>query len=144
MSGDGSQNWWVGLAGSGIGLVVAAWINIGAIIQVLIVLMLADIVSGMLAAIVDGGISSEKSRRGMAKKALELLLVMTVGYAAQHLGSDYGITLPGGNIVAGFFCTTELVSILENAARAGINLGPLKVVLEITRKNATGEQAQKP
>ena len=146
MSGEGSQSWLVGLAGSGIGLAVAAWIGIGPFIQVLLVLMLADIISGMLAAIVTGGMSSDRSRRGMAKKAMELLLVLVVGYMSEHLGSDAGFSLPAGKAVAGFFCATELVSILENAVRAGINIGPLKAVLEITRKtiDRSGEDSPKP
>lgn len=87
-------------------------------LQTLLILILLDLASGLLYAWSTGAVSSDASYRGMAKKAMMLLLVGAAhAYnATQPLGFDAAAA------VAGFFCATELISITENAGRLGVPL----------------------
>lgn len=85
------------------------------IIGCLVVFILLDIASGFIAAVKLGRVASKTSYRGMMSKA-QMLLVITAAKFSEFL-------IPGGpwgNIVAGFFCLTEIISITENAGLAGV------------------------
>jgi len=84
----------------------------------LLVLMLLDIATGFLAGYITRKLNSDVSWRGMAKKAMMLLVVAAASIMAQAWEFD----VPLGAIVAGFYCIHELLSISENAIRAGLPL----------------------
>lgn len=84
-------------------------------VGILLVLMLADIVTGLLAGIVLKRISSKISWAGMAKKSIVLILV---GVSAIVESQTNGIPL--AKLVASAFTISELISIVENASRSGI------------------------
>ena len=94
------------------------WGGFHPLLQTLLILILLDFASGLLYAWSAGAVSSDASYRGMAKKAMMLLLVGAAhAYnATQSLGFDAAAA------VAGFFCATELISITENAGRLGVPL----------------------
>lgn len=94
------------------------WGGFHPLLQTLLILILLDLASGLLYAWSTGAVSSDASYRGMAKKAMMLLLVGAAhAYnATQPLGFDAAAA------VAGFFCATELISITENAGRLGVPL----------------------
>ena len=94
------------------------WGGFHPLLQTLLILILLDFASGLLCAWSDGEVSSDASYRGMAKKAMMLLLVGAASTynATQPLGFDAAAA------VAGFFCATELISITENAGRLGVPL----------------------
>lgn len=75
-----------------------------------------DIISGLTAAWIEKNISSDVSLRGMARKGLMLLLVAAAALAAAVLP----VEVPLCSMVAGAFCVTELISIVENLGRAGV------------------------
>lgn len=122
------------------GVVVGFWVGLGVFVQALLILMLADVVTGMIAAAVDGNLSSAASRRGLAKKATALILVMLTAWLSANLTAYLGEGFPGADAVAGAFVLTEVISILENAKRTGVNLGPLERVLQVAR----GANPQQP
>lgn len=126
--------------GAGVGLIVGVWVGLGVFVQALLVVMVADVVTGLIAAGVEGQISSHASMRGLAKKATALILVMLTAWLTANLHGYLGDGFPAPNAVAGAFVLTELVSILENAKRVGVNLGPLERVLAIARQAAPPEQ----
>lgn len=101
---------------AGLAFLAGLWGGFHPLIQTLVVLILLDFASGLLYAWSTGAVSSDASYRGMAKKAMMLLLVGAAhAYnATQPLGFD------AGTAVAAFFCTTELISIVENAGRLGL------------------------
>lgn len=110
----------VGLMVKGVGVVVAGvWGGLIPLVQLLILLMAIDIASGVLVAVQDRALSSDAAWRGMTKKAMALLVVGAAGllecYAAAMVGA-----VPLQAAVAGFYCASELMSIVENAARAGL------------------------
>lgn len=120
------------------GIVMSLWLGLTVFIQALLVVMVADIVTGLIAAGVEGRVSSHASLKGLAKKSMQLILVMLVAWLSANLHGYLGDGFPGADAVAGAFIVTELISILENAQRVGISLGPLERVL------AVAKQAQPP
>lgn len=101
-----------------VSVILAKLATIDPMTKTLLYLIAIDIVSGFIAAASDGKVSSDASYKGMGKKAMMLLLVGAAGVynATQPLGFDARV------IVAGFFSTTEFISILENAGRVGLPL----------------------
>lgn len=99
-----------------VAFVAAAWAGLHPLYQALVVLIVADVVTGVLASVVSGEkLSSDISFRGMAKKAMEVLMVAIAAYLEPHAGG-----LPLGPAIAGYWCAHEGLSILENYGQAGL------------------------
>lgn len=96
------------------GVAAAMWGGMPELVQVLIILMLLDIATGVLAAFVNREISSNVSARGIAKKSIVLILV-AAGVLLEPV-----VNLAIGKAIAGFYAMHEGLSIIENAARAGL------------------------
>lgn len=99
------------------GAALGVFLSLHPLFQALLILQAIDFVTGFLVAWSQGTVSSEASRKGFVKKAIALLLivalrVLTVGYKIE-IGFDLAAS------VSGWFCLTEVISIAENAARAG-------------------------
>lgn len=104
-----------------LGLVVAAWSLVERLPQAvlaLFLLMLLDIASGMIAAGVQGRLSSEVSFKGMARKGSILILVGMGAVLDRYLPLDVPVSLM--TAVALFYCVHEGLSILENAVEVGL------------------------
>lgn len=82
----------------------------------LIGLQLADFATGFLLAWSHNAVSSDASRKGFTKKAIALLLVIALKIAE----SIQPMPIELSAYVAGWFCLTELISICENAGKAGL------------------------
>src|SRR5687768_2902085 len=94
------------------------WISDSRALNTLISLMVLDILCGIFVSVGKGTLSSSTSWKGMSKKAITLLIVLTAN-VLQALTHD---TIPLFKIVVGFYCVTEAISILENAAASGVPL----------------------
>lgn len=75
-----------------------------------------DVCMGLCAAFITKTLSSTVSWIGMTKKVAMLLLIAFAAVLEQ-MGSG---GIPVAKMTAGFFCITEALSILENAARCGV------------------------
>lgn len=102
------------------GTALAWFAGVPIVIWGLLGLMALDLVSGLMAAYNEGRISSDASFRGMMKKAMVLVVVLACMIAGKVGGFD--LPVPAYGLVAGAFCVTEFISILENAVRMGIGL----------------------
>lgn len=118
----------------------------------LILLMIADYISGMLAAKKEAiehsddseyGWSSKKSIIGIYKKVgyiLTVLVAVSSDYIIFKVIDEIGITYKTntmfGLLVIIWLILNELLSILENAGRMGVNLSPflIKVLSETKNK----------
>lgn len=101
--------------------VVAMLFNqLGDFFPILLGLMLADIVLGLLVAFDRRTISSAVSRRGMTMKIGMLIQVGVAALIEPLLGG-----VDASTAAIGFFCFTELVSIVENAADLGLQIPPI-------------------
>lgn len=96
--------------------VAALWLGLHFAVKLLIGLIVCDILSGLVVAFQQKRISSDVSRRGMARKAMMLIVVGTADLVGRLIGTD----LPLAAAVAGFYCIHEAVSITENAAHVGL------------------------
>ena len=113
----------------------ALWLQLPGAVRALLMLQAIDMMTGILAAIMDQGVfalSSRRSFRGVAKKSMVLCVVA----ACQVAGSYAGFPLSAGAWVACFFIVHEVISILENAARSGVPIpGPvIDALLRFGRK----------
>lgn len=124
-------------------VVVGAWISnqfglLFPVICMLMLLMLADYVSGMIAAKKEAlehpnskkyGWSSKKGALGIFKKIgyiFTIFVAVSVDYLiykfAQELGLRYESQTYFGLLVTIWFIVNEFISILENAGRMGVEL----------------------
>lgn len=119
--------------------VIMLWLNQQPIITALLALMVIDVVSGICVGIARKRISSTISWRGMSRKAL-MLLIVGVGMVLEPFAG--GILT--GKIVALFYLFTEAISILENAALAGVPLPKQLVDTLMKLKEDSTRDANKP
>lgn len=95
-------------------VIIGVWGAQPVLFQLLIGLMALDFATGLLAGFVTRSLSSDVSGRGIAKKAI-VLLVVAAGWLLEPPTG-----FPIGQVVAGFYAVHEGLSILENTARAGL------------------------
>ncbi len=94
--------------------------HIHPVLQALVVLIVLDVLTGWMKAFVQHTISSSLSRQGIAKKATTLIIVSVAWVAENRLEMSFPIDLD--ITLAGFYCVTEVISILENAKAIGVPL----------------------
>ena len=82
------------------------------------VMMVADVVVGFIAAVINEELSSTKMRKGLLHKALMLVLIFVC--LAIEIGTSHALALPYDvptcEVVCGYIMVMELVSVLENIA----------------------------
>ena len=82
------------------------------------VMMVADVVVGFIAAVINEELSSTKMRRGLLHKALMLVLIFVC--LAIEIGISHTVALPYDvptcEVVCGYIVVMELISVLENIA----------------------------
>lgn len=85
-----------------------------------LVMMLFDIVSGFVGAVVRGDVSSTKMREGIGHKAMLILLVVLAIFVQTftlHIG-DMGWTVPLITPVCVYIIVMEVASVTENVVDA--------------------------
>ena len=119
---------------------VTVWARVLPTVAILIALILLDIFSGCIAAVITETVASETSRAGMMKKIQDLLAV-ALGLCVEMIYP----AIPWGSVIAGFLCLTEAISITENLVDSGVQL-PDGVVstLKHLRKSGKREQFKVP
>ena len=98
----------------------------------LVVFVVVDYITGLMAAAVEKKLSSEVGFKGIFKKVIIFSLVAVGDIVDKHIiGEGSGLRTAG----IFFFLSNEGISILENAARTGLPIpGKLKAVLEQLRE----------
>lgn len=95
-----------------------------------LIFMVADIISGLIQAVINKTLDSQKMREGILRKAL-LILIVALSFVAQ-----YAFNIPAvSKIVCIYIILMEIISIFENLKKAGINLGKLGELLKIKSDN---------
>ena len=96
----------------------------------LFALQVLDIISGLMAA---HSWSSGFANAGMRKKVMMWLYVLT-GHLLRTV-SPIPIDFPVDAAIAGYYCVVEVISIMENGARLGLEApGPLRKIVTIFTK----------
>lgn len=92
--------------------------------------MVGDIVSGLIQAVINKNLDSQKMREGLLRKSL-LILVVILSFVAQ-----YAFNIPEvSKIVCIYIIVMEIISIMENLKKGGIDLGKLGELLRIKSDN---------
>ena len=100
---------------------------------ILLVLMFFDVLTGLIAGFITKEVSSKISYRGMLRKVFIIAIVGVVAFI-DRLTPD----IPESKLTCMFFVITELLSITENAARAGVPLPPVLVETLASLRKTTG------
>lgn len=97
-----------------------------------LIFMIADIVSGVIQAIINKNLDSQKMREGLLRKIL-LILVVILSFIFQ-----YAFNIPAiSKVVCIYLIVMEIISILENIKKAGIDLGKLGELLKVKKDEET-------
>lgn len=106
--------------GGAIGYLFGGWTGL---LPILLVFMVIDQVSGLLASYVEGKLSSKVGFKGIAKKVMILFIIVVctlIDHAFNIQGVYTGLIVRDGAIF--FYLGNELLSFVENAGRMGIPL----------------------
>jgi toxin secretion/phage lysis holin len=88
-----------------------------ALLQILVVFIAIDYLTGLVAAGYDGKLSSKVGFRGIAKKIMILTMVAVAHAIDIVLGGDSHFIR---DAVIFFYLANELLSIIENAGKTGV------------------------
>lgn len=95
-----------------------------------LIFMVADIITGLIQAVINKNLDSQKMREGILRKAL-LILVVILSFISQ-----YAFNIPAiSKIVCIYIIVMEVISIFENLKKAGVDLGKLGEILKIKSDN---------
>jgi toxin secretion/phage lysis holin len=117
-----------------IGTIGAFWSamvgSLGLAVSVLLVVMLADYITGLLCAAVNKELNSAKGTKGFIKKLIVLILIGLV-YLLENasLGTQHA---SDGAAVA--YIAIEFISVTENAGKIGVPLGPLANIIAVLKE----------
>jgi toxin secretion/phage lysis holin len=90
--------------------------------KILLILVVIDYVSGVMAAAVEKNLQSSKGFQGIAKKVMLFLIVVVGALMDQTMGT--GVVIRNATIF--FYIANEILSIVENAGRIGLPI-PKKI-----------------
>lgn len=126
------------MAGAAAGVLCTWWAGLSAIAQALLVVQGADVLTGVLLALLGKSSKSESGRvssgalmMGVIKKGLEWLVVwicVTVGTALEMQGISAAAMT--------YMIAAEMVSLMENLSVFGLNIPLLDSVLDVAQGKA--------
>ena len=96
------------------------------------IFMLADIISGFISAVIQKNVDSQKMREGLLRKIL-LVIIIALSFIVQYTFNITSIS----KVVCIYIIVMEIISILENIKKAGIDLGRLGEILKIKTEENT-------
>lgn len=118
------------LLGCTFGYLYGGW---SMLIQILLVLVVLDYLSGVAAAAVEGRVSSKEGFRRLPRKVM-IFIMVAVGHMVDKMMGDGSMIMDG---VIFFYAANELISIVENAGRAGLPVpAVLKRVIEVLKEKS--------
>lgn len=106
---------------AGIGALVTELLGgVDTLLVLLFTLIICDIVTGLLKAIIHKNVSSTEMRNGIIHKAFIFILIIIAVrldvVVTEYFAKDFHFRA----FVIAFFCLEELISVLENVANAGV------------------------
>lgn len=94
--------------------------------------MLADIITGIIQAVINKNLDSQKMREGLLRK-LGLILIIILGFIIRYA---FNIPIISKAIVI-YILLMESLSILENLKKAGIDFGKFGELLKVKEDEPT-------
>lgn len=121
----------VAAGGSLVSFLYGGW---SSLLAVLIALIIFDYICGMIAAALEGNLSSAIGFKGIAKKVLIFILIAVSQLIEVALGTQNQFIR---DAVICFYICNEALSIIENCGRAGLPIPPLlKRTIFLFKKNS--------
>jgi toxin secretion/phage lysis holin len=117
----------VGMIGSFVSWMVG---GLGMAFSVLLVLMLFDYITGLMAGYVQKELSSRIGLTGLFRKTYIIILIGCVYMIEKTVIQSNGVV--GDGIVVAY-SIIEFLSIVENGGKLGVPLGPLKNVIAVLK-----------
>ena len=105
--------------------------------RLLLMLMLVDYVTGIIAAMIRRELSAAESWKGLLRKSLVIAVLGTSHLMEENLGMEIGIEKIG----AVAYCVNEAISIVENVARSGVPIPGQLVAALLTMKKLRMREA---
>lgn len=93
-----------------------------------IIFSICDIITGFIQAIINKNIDSTKMRTGLLHKIL-ILIILLLSFV---LDATFSLSICS-KLVSIYIIIMELISIIENITKAGINIGKLTEILNIVK-----------
>jgi toxin secretion/phage lysis holin len=116
---------------------VVEWLQLPASMRALVIFMSIDYASGLAVGFMRKELSSAIGLRGLVRKGMVLLLLLTVHIAEQNTGADLRLE----HIGALGYMVNEIISIVENCARAGVPIPAQLVSALMSVQNLRGRPA---
>ena len=121
-----------------VGMIVGIITSLPTTVLALLVLQVADILTGMMSGYITKSLDSRVSYVGLMRKVIVLIAVAASGYLGAALRLPGAEILPTG--IAGFYAMHEGLSILENLTKAGVPLpAQLKAALVQEQESRRGD-----
>ncbi|MBA4495090.1 holin family protein [Paenactinomyces guangxiensis] len=115
------------------------WGGFPMLLKFLLILMVIDYLSGLLAGWVGGKLSSKTGREGIARKVLMPVLVAVAHFVDVILGT--GTVFRDGMTI--FYLVNEILSIVENVGRAGLPVPEkFKQAIHILREKGEKDKSE--
>lgn len=106
--------------------------SIGWQVVATLIFIVSDIVTGVISALIQKNLDSQKMREGLLRKSL-LLIIIVLGFII-----EYAFKMPYvSKVICIYIIVMETISILENMKKAGIELGKLGELLKIKSEENT-------
>lgn len=119
-------------------LMVSLWIGLPQTVKLLVGFMALDYLTGLTAAFIRKEVTSRAAINGLLRKFVALALCGAAHLASDHLISEkLGLGVDLGQVVALFYVTGELISIVENCNRAGVPIPPI-ITAALQKKPSQG------
>ncbi|MCV9368909.1 phage holin family protein [Bacillus paralicheniformis] len=123
----------VAAAGGVIGFLFGGW---SILLTILLVLVIVDYASGLVAAAVNGEVKSRVGMLGITRKVFIFVMVLVahmIDLLLIESGIEIGFLVMTVTIV--FYCINELISIGENAEKMGVPVSdPITKAIEILKQ----------
>lgn len=98
----------------------------------------ADIITGFIQAVINENVETSKMRKGLLHKVL-ILLVIILSFI---IDMTFGLKFFVSKIVSMYVIFMEILSIVENITKAGINVGKLSDILKINWERGNNENGK--
>lgn len=98
-----------------------------------LIFIFADIITGVISAVIQKNLDSQKMREGLLRKIL-LLIVVGLSFIIQN--AFFNMTIIS-KVVCGYIIVMEIISMLENMKKAGVDLKWLGDLLKIKQDENT-------
>ena len=118
----------VSVGGATVSYLYGGW---SALLGILLVFVVLDYITGIMAAGIEGKLKSSVGLKGIARKVFIFVMVAIAHLVDQSLGDAHMFR----DMTIFFYLANELISILENGGRIGVPIPPgLEQAIEILKK----------